>query len=307
MIKKQHKTPSGTLVLRIAGAVSYRLPVSNGNSMYAIEAETARSARLYPAGDIIAFARVTLPETWVYDQADTQSARQTQYTYGESLRLLAKSGDFYHAQSLRDAYSGWLHASALTLLEHEPAPLPWRTRHVAPVTRDASMKSPYVATLPPDACFAIDDEQGDYLHIAQLGWIHHKHAIPADLHSDIVMTASEHLGRSYVWGGRGVAGLDCSALAQLSYRRAGRNIPRDSDLQKHLLHKFHHPVALDALQAGDLIYLPGHVMIAATADSVIHATAAYMQVVFEPLSVPLARHRHSGGTDAQIAAYRWRE
>lgn len=275
--------------------------------MYSIEAETARSARLYPVGDTFAFAQVHVPETWVFDQPQATSARQTQYTYGEGLRLLAESGDFYLAQSLRDAYSGWVAKSALTLQDDEPQALVWRTRSVAPITRDASMKSPHLATLPPDACLSIDDEQGDYLHLAGLGWLHRHHVIRTDQHTDIVMAASEHIGRSYVWGGRGVAGLDCSALAQLSYRRAGHNIPRDSDLQQHFLRKFHDNITLDALAAGDLIYIPGHVMIAATADSVIHATAYHMQAAYELLDTVLARYHQDGGTDDNIKAYRWRE
>lgn len=274
--------------------------------MYSIEAETSRTARLYPVGETIAFARVTAPEAWVYEQADDSSARQTQYTYGEGLRLLANDRDYWLAQSLRDAYSGWVHNSAIHVGTSEPPALEWRTRTVAPITRDASMKSPHLATLPPDACFDIAEESGDYLRIPGLGWIHHHHAIPAITPLDIVLSAGEQVGRSYVWGGRGVAGLDCSALAQLCYRRAGRNIPRDADLQRFFLGKFHERVALDALQSGDLIYIPGHVMIAATADSVIHATAYFMQVVFEPLSAALARYRKDGGSDDNIAAYRWR-
>lgn len=274
--------------------------------MYSIEAETARTARLYPAGQAQSHARIIVPETWVYADADAHSARQSQYTYGEPLRLFAQHGAFYHAQSLRDAYSGWVAADALQVLEGEVQTPAFRTRHIAPVTREADMKSAHILTLPPDSVFAIDGDDGDYLHIAGLGWIHHLHAVAAATPVDIVMTAAEHLGRSYVWGGRGVAGLDCSALAQLCYRRAGRNIPRDSDLQAHFLQKFHRRVPLDALQSGDLIYLPGHVMVAATAESVIHATAFHMQVVHEMLDTVLTRHRMSGGTDEQISAYRWR-
>ncbi|MDO5091650.1 MAG: NlpC/P60 family protein [Cardiobacteriaceae bacterium] len=275
--------------------------------MYSIEVETARSARLYPVGDTLAHAQLRVPEAWVFEHPDAQSARQSQYSYGEGLRLLADNGDFWLAQSLRDAYSGWVAKSALALIDHEPPAHDWRTRSVAPVTRAPSLKSPHLLTLPPDACFDIDDEQGDYLHIEALGWLHRHHAIRADDASDIVMTASEHIGRSYVWGGRGIAGLDCSALAQLCYRRAGHNLPRDTDLQQHFLHKFHQPVALDALAAGDLVYIPGHVMIAATADSVIHATAYHMQTVYELLDTVLARYRQSGGAEDRIKAYRWRE
>lgn len=274
--------------------------------MFSIEAETARTARLYPAGDIQGFARVHHPDTWVYEQPDSHSARQSQFTYGEGLRLLERKNGFRLAQSLRDAYSGWVHEDALQFLDEEPQTPNWRSRHVAPVTREPGLKSPLVLTLPPDACFTLDGDDGDYLHIAGLGWIHHLHAIAAATPVDIVMTAAEHLGRSYVWGGRGIAGLDCSALAQLCYRRAGRNIPRDSDLQAQFLRKFHQSVALDTLQSGDLIYIPGHVMIAATRDSVIHATAHHMQVVHEMLDTVLARYRLSGGSEDKIAAWRWR-
>lgn len=274
--------------------------------MYSIEVETARSARLYPAGNPIGYARIIVPETWVYDRPDATSARQSQYTYGETLQYFAQHGDFYHTQSLRDAYSGWGHKDALQALDQEPQKPNFRTRCVAPITRDASMKSQLLTTLPPDAAFNIDGDDGDYLHIAGLGWIHHLHVIAAATPVDIVMTAAEHLGRSYVWGGRGIAGLDCSALAQLCYRRAGRNIPRDSDLQAHFLKKFHQNIPLTELQSGDLIYIPGHVMVAATNESVIHATAFHMQVVHEMLDTVLARYRLDGGTDDKIFAYRWR-
>lgn len=275
--------------------------------MFSIEAETSRTARLYPLGETLAFAKVTATETWVYQDADESSARQTQYSFGEGLRLLAERNDFWLAQSLRDAYSGWVHNSAIHVQTSEPPPQPWRTRSVAPITAEADLKSAPIATLPPDACFDVDDERGDYLHISGLGWLHYHHAIPAITPTDIVLTAGEHVGRSYVWGGRGVAGLDCSALAQLCYRRAGHNIPRDADLQRHFLQKFHQPVTLDSLQAGDLIYLPGHVMVAATPDTVIHATAYFMQVVFEPLAPALMRYRKNGGNDEEIAAFRFRK
>ena len=49
--------------------------------MYDIEVESGNTARLYPAGEPQGYARVRVPETWVYAAPDVASARLSQYTY----------------------------------------------------------------------------------------------------------------------------------------------------------------------------------------------------------------------------------
>lgn len=266
---------------------------------------THSDIRLYPNKDAIAYAQIIMPEAWVFARPDHTSARQTQYTFGEPLRVLTKQDDWLHTQSLRDGYCGWLPAEHVQQNTQSPITQSHVTRYAAPVTTCANLKGEPVCMLPPDATFTPDDEQGDYLHIPNLGWLHQNHAMRDDEIIDPVTTARELLGKSYVWGGRSVAGLDCSALAQLCYRRVGRNIPRDADLQTHYLRSHHQTVNLDALQAEDLIFIPGHVMLAVDSSTIIHASGHHMLVVEEPLQQALTRYQHALKARYTLSIHRW--
>jgi cell wall-associated NlpC family hydrolase len=75
--------------------------------------------------------------------------------------------------------------------------------------------------------------------------------------TDPVEAAMEHLGKPYVWGGRGGAGIDCSGLVQRGYAATGVALPRDSDMQRAEAGRL---LAEDAtLKRGDLAFFPGHV------------------------------------------------
>lgn len=272
--------------------------------MYDIEVQSEHDARLYPAGETQGHARIRQPETWVHAAPDAASARLSQYTYGEPLRILDARDGWLHTQSLRDHYSGWIDAAATEPHNSEPH---WThtTIAVAPVTAAPDLKSAYLTALPPDACLEIIGEDGDYLQLHDGGWLHRRHtSLPHEL-TDPVSAARSQIGRSYVWGGRGMAGLDCSALAQWSYRRAGCNIPRDSDLQEKYLRAHHKTIKLEDLARGDLLYLPGHVMLANDSYTVIHASGHHMHVVAENLADALARYRDTMGDKYRLNIYRW--
>ena len=57
--------------------------------MYDIEVQSENDSRLYPAGETQGHARIRQPETWVHAAPDATSARLSQYTYGEPLRIHA--------------------------------------------------------------------------------------------------------------------------------------------------------------------------------------------------------------------------
>jgi cell wall-associated NlpC family hydrolase len=109
----------------------------------------------------------------------------------------------------------------------------------------------------------------------------------AAINADAVEAASSFLGMTYVWGGRGGSGIDCSGLIQRGLAAAGIMAPRDSDMQ--LAETGSLLADGEALKRADLIFFPGHVGMMVDADHLLHATRHYGETVIEPLADVVAR------------------
>lgn len=277
------------------------------NNLFHFDEKTLADKRLTPPYPVRAYAVIKSSDAWVFAEPQAVSARLTQLLYGEPLTVHEQQGDFYLVQSLADSYCGWVHGTMLRQLEGVRVEAQWRCRYAAPMTREPDMKAPLLSFLPVDSLLDIVAENGDYVQIRHGGWLHKRHICHVQQAVDMMEMARDQLGRSYVWGGRGLAGLDCSALTQLCYRFAGRNIPRDSDLQQKFMHLHHQAVRGTELQAGDLIFVPGHVMLASGKETIIHANGHHMRVVEEDLKSALARMKAQLGDKFGIKAYRWKD
>lgn len=124
--------------------------------------------------------------------------------------------------------------------------------------------------------------------------------------ASLLAFARSFLGLPYLWGGTTCWGLDCSGLVQLSYAVHGVQLPRDADQQQAATE----PVAKVAdLQAGDLVFFPGHVGISLGGGRYIHASAKVGCVTLnafnedDPLFDPDLLSSFTGGGRSPLAAY----
>lgn len=228
-------------------------------------------------------ARVIAGRIAVREARTPEAETATYYHYGEELRVFDIAGGHAWCQSLFDGYVGYIDARHVAL---GPAPAP--THFVATTGLYAyeapDLRSSAADFLPRHAAVAVVGtglltrgteyarlDTGLHVPLACL-------ATTTPGSPDLVTAAALYLGCPYLWGGRSFLGIDCSGLVQSAFRDLGRTVLRDTDMQRDTIGE---PVAVRReaeLRRGDLIYLPGHVMIYAGDGRVIHADGATMMV-----------------------------
>lgn len=253
-----------------------------------------------------AHARVSAP-TAPFFAAPSDSAEQTaEKLLGEPLRVFERANGWVWAQSEADGYVGYARADAVaeTAPSDETAPSgETALRRVAIWPRAHLRPAPSVKTTPTGwaplggrVTLAGTPPENGFEQLADGAWIFAEAVAPEGARpawaADWVAVAEAYLGAPYLWGGETWSGLDCSGLIHLALESFGRRAPRDSDMQAAELGAPLAPGA--ALERGDLIFWRGHVGVMIDDHTLLHATAARMATVAEPLAEAAARIEAAG-------------
>ena len=215
----------------------------------------------------------------------------SQLLFGEAIRSFEERDGWAWVQSESDGYVGYIRADALALGAQETAShrVAVLATHLYP---EPDLKAPALDGLTLGARIAVQAERKGFSEVAG-GWAVSRHLWPMERHEpDYVQSALAFLGLPYLWGGRSSFGLDCSALVQLALDQAGIPCRRDSDQQAASIGT---AVSDAALRRGDLIYMPGHVVIALDETQVVNANAHHMMVSVEPLADVVGRVAEESG------------
>lgn len=219
---------------------------------------------------------------------------ENEVLFGERVRVYDEADGWAWIQLERDGYVGYLRSNALAreldVTTHRVSAL---GTFVYPVP---DIKSPPIAHLSMNAELAITNQQERFLELATGGWVVARHVLEAQRFAlDFVAVAERFIGTPYLWGGRTRLGVDCSALVQLALEAAGRQSPRDSDMQQMSLgDEVAVPVDLEGLRRGDLVFWPRHVGIMVDGVMMVHANAHHMAVAVEPLADAADRNFRTG-------------
>jgi cell wall-associated NlpC family hydrolase len=139
--------------------------------------------------------------------------------------------------------------------------------------------------------------------VAPDGFVVEQHLEPlAAVAPDFVAVAERFLCAPYLWGGKSVAGIDCSGLVQVACTMAGIAAPRDTDMQERELGT--RLAGIEALARGDLVFWKGHVGIMLDGARLLHANAHHMMTAVEPLAEAVARIASRGSSVTSIRRIR---
>ncbi|MEQ9488290.1 MAG: NlpC/P60 family protein [Alphaproteobacteria bacterium] len=243
-------------------------------------------------------AAASLP---VRQQPRPTAPQDTVLLHGETVRVFDTGNGWAWIQNDADRYVGYVDLNGLTATIKPP------THRVATlrtlVFPDKSIKSPPLVNLSFGARVTVSESQTKLASVSlpdgRTGFIPAEHLAPVDsVESDPVAVALQFLNAPYLWGGKTADGLDCSALVQLGFSACGIPCPRDTDLQEA---EFGYPVDFSGdeavLERGDCVFWPGHVGLWMDEHRFLHATAAFMKCVIEPLSTAIPRISRDAGLE----------
>ncbi len=168
---------------------------------------------------------------------------------------------------------------------------------LAAVRAEPSDDAEQVTQALPGEPLEVDEERDGWAHVRTAydypGWVRvdalggkPDEAWLAGREGDAVEEARAYLGSPYEWGGMTEAGIDCSGLVHIAYRRLGRLVPRDADQQEEA------GVEVDpaGLRRGDLVCYGDHIAFWLGDGRILHATGreGVRAVVEEPHPPELA-------------------
>ena len=215
----------------------------------------------------------------------------TEALYGERITIYEIDEEGWAWGQLKsDGYVGYLPAAALLAPKGQPTYKVGALRTF--MFPGPSIKLPPMEALPLGARVAVARQEENFAVTLGGGYLPKRHLVPLAVNEiDFVAVAERLIGVPYLWGGKSSLGLDCSGLTQIAMTACGLACPRDSDMQEAAIGA---PTSLAELRRGDLLFWKGHVAIARSATSLVHANAFHMAVAIEPTAEAIARISASG-------------
>lgn len=232
------------------------------------------------------------------------SGLETELLFGQSFTVYDRGKRFLWGQANDDLCVGYVEADGLKAEE-----IVADHKVIAPATPllpAPDAKRAVLDILPMNARVCVLERPDGFAKIKPAGFVFDAHLEPLSRRGrDWVAVAEQFVRAPYVWGGKTVAGLDCSGLVQVALESVGRQLPRDTDLQERAIEQRIEPAPdFSNLRRGDLVFWDGHVGIMLDCERLLHATSAFMQVVTEPVHDAVRRIEPIGGPITSVRRIR---
>ncbi len=214
----------------------------------------------------------------VYKKKSTNSGLTTQLLYGEKFNKINKSGSWIYIKNCIDNYKGFI--------KNYNFPKTIKNTHKvgclsANTYSKPNLKSKLKKRLTFGSRVQISKKKGIFYKTPNF-WIRKKDLKKINiLNKDPFSGIKKFINVKYKWGGKNFSGIDCSALVQVFLNYNNKFCPRDTFDQIKFFKK---KVKLSNIKKNDLIFWKGHVAIAISKKTLIHAYGPRKKVVIMPIN-----------------------
>ncbi|MGC9331250.1 MAG: NlpC/P60 family protein [Bacteroidales bacterium] len=155
------------------------------------------------------------------------SEQVTQLLFGEQFEVLKKRDSWLYIRSFIDNYEGWINENMAGHLS-DSIHVKKREELIVPVViahaTDDKGRTMYI---PGGSMIPVPDDNNRFT----LGDRTYTLDPLPDIHITLEKITGQFLNAPYLWGGKTVFGIDCSAFVQIVFRMLGKILPRDAAQQ----------------------------------------------------------------------------
>ena len=219
----------------------------------------------------------------VYKKKNIKSEVVTQLLYGDTFKKLKKIGIWIKIKNDTDNYKGYI--------KNNKFPHNQKNTHkicsiFATLYSRPNNKNKIKKKLSFGSKIKIVEKKGDFYKFDNL-WIKTKDLKKVSYKAkDIFNNINKFVNAKYKWGGKHFTGIDCSGLVQLFFNFNNKFCPRDA---KDQIKYFKKKIELKNIRKNDLIFWKGHVAVAISKHTLIHAYGPFKKTTLMPIKKTINR------------------
>ena len=219
----------------------------------------------------------------VYKKKNIKSKVVTQLLYGDTFKKIKKSGVWIKIKNDKDNYKGYI--------KNNKFPHNQKNTHKicslsATLYSKPNSKNKVKKKLSFESKIKVLEKKGNFYKFDNL-WIKKKDLKKINYKTkDIFKNIKKFINTKYKWGGKHFDGIDCSGLIQLHFNFNNKFCPRDAEDQ---IKYFKKKIELKNVRKNDLIFWKGHVAVAISKHTLIHAYGPLKKTTLMPVKKTIKR------------------
>ena len=219
----------------------------------------------------------------VYKIKSTKSEVVTQLLYGDTFKKIKKNGSWIRIKNDVDNYKGYIKKKNLTSNQKNTHKI---YNLKVNLYSKPNTKSKIKKQLSFGSKIKVVEKKNNFYKFDNL-WIKKKDLKKINYKTkDIFKNIKKFINTKYKWGGKHFDGIDCSGLIQLHFNFNNKFCPRDAEDQ---IKYFKKKIELKNIRKNDLIFWKGHVAVAISKHTLIHAYGPLKKATLMPIKKTINR------------------